>query len=190
MNVIEWFTQIPHFWLWFSLACALGIAELATGTLYLLCLALGALAAGVVSLVLQGAMEWVTFIVASFGFVFWLPRIAHKGTETSRPVGIDELVGQTGFVIKRIDPNTGTGMVKVQGQIWRAESDDIMEEGTRIIVERVKGNKLVVYPDPMADSHKTVEHIEEPMHDESRHEGVTRTKATNEHTQVQDQMQQ
>jgi membrane protein implicated in regulation of membrane protease activity len=38
------------------------------------------------------------------------------------------------------------GMVKVLGEIWRAESDVVIEAGAGIRVKKVIGNHLVVAP--------------------------------------------
>ncbi len=72
---------------------------------------------------------------------FWLAvvvlRILRK-TPTTGPPG---MIGKAGVVIKE---NANGMQVQVQGEIWRATSEDLLGRGDRIIVQSVQGLMLVV----------------------------------------------
>ena len=61
----------------------------------------------------------------------------------------DMLIGQECIVTELIDNVAGTGAVSVGGKVWtaRTENDDIkVPEGSRAVVVRIEGVKLIVKP--------------------------------------------
>jgi membrane protein implicated in regulation of membrane protease activity len=52
-------------------------------------------------------------------------------------------VGKNGIVIEEILPETG-GVVKVEGDVWRAVSPNKIEKDSKIIVKKVESVKLHV----------------------------------------------
>jgi membrane protein implicated in regulation of membrane protease activity len=59
----------------------------------------------------------------------------------------DRVIGQNGIVIKRIDPVSGEGQIKVIGQIWSAKPDDgvsVIELEQRVEVIGISGVKVLV----------------------------------------------
>jgi membrane protein implicated in regulation of membrane protease activity len=71
--------------------------------------------------------------------------LAKKITKPSpQPVNVDAMVGRPGLVTKKIDSHHDTGQVRVEGQIWQANAAHVIEEGTKVIVDRVIGARLVV----------------------------------------------
>ncbi len=58
-------------------------------------------------------------------------------------VGPEVLNGLTGVVVEKLDPQ---GRVDVNGEIWTAVSSQggCVEEGEKVLVEKIDGNKLVV----------------------------------------------
>lgn len=64
-------------------------------------------------------------------------EIATKHTNT------DALIGKKAVVVKRISPHM-QGQIKVEGEIWRAESTDIHEVGSEVTVCSVSGVTLSV----------------------------------------------
>jgi membrane protein implicated in regulation of membrane protease activity len=68
---------------------------------------------------------------------------------TSKPpemAGAERLLGKKGVVIVTVDNAETKGLVKVEGDEWRAESDDggIIEKGEWIVVERIEGTRLII----------------------------------------------
>lgn len=79
------------------------------------------------------------WVVKDFVLYPWL-RIAY---EPPRPSGVEALIGETAIVRRRLTP---TGMVRIRGEIWRAEAVDSepVEAGTEVRVERAEGLRLFV----------------------------------------------
>ncbi len=51
----------------------------------------------------------------------------------------DSLVGKSGVVTVTTNPDNLKGKVKIGSDLWSASSDEIIEEGTRVIVESSEG---------------------------------------------------
>jgi len=142
----EWTEWIK--WLWFIGALLLGIVEITTGTLFCLCLALGAVAAGLVGSVLPGAiaLQWLAFLSVSLGSMLFLPRWGRQSGGPGAKTNVDALIGERALVTEAIDPVTGKGMIKVGGETWRAQADEPIPAGQYVYVEEIRGTKVVVYP--------------------------------------------
>jgi membrane protein implicated in regulation of membrane protease activity len=128
------------------------IAELAMGAMTGFDLALigGSLAVGgaiglfagseKVGLLAAGVLALVYFAVLRN----WLKA---KATVKHHPSNVDALIGKTGVVTKRIALHE-PGMVKVGGEVWRAESvageDGAKEMGVEVRVESIEGVTLKV----------------------------------------------
>src|SRR6266566_4597733 len=120
-----------HEWqVWFVAALLLFVAEMIAPGFWLLSVAVGSIAAGVVSLVLIRP--------------FLLKHLHPSGREIR--TNVDALAGRVGIVSERIDPGTGKGRVVVEGEDWRAAAlmDAPLEPGTRVMVVRVEGATLYV----------------------------------------------
>jgi membrane protein implicated in regulation of membrane protease activity len=140
-------------WLfWFVGAIALVVAEMFTPGFWLACLGIGAVAAGVAALVpgVGAALQGVTFAVTSLlsmaGLRPVLLRHFQLGAGAGVRTGVDALLGKSGIVTERIEPGSGLGRVKVDGEDWRGASTDatVIEAGTRITVIQVDGTTLMV----------------------------------------------
>jgi len=140
-----------HEWqVWLVAALLLFVAEMVAPGFWLLSVAVGCLAAGLASLVVPGALvPALTFaagtLLSLVGIRPFLLRHLHAvGTEIK--TNVDALAGRMGIVSERIDPETGKGRVRVEGEDWRAASimDSALEPGTRVMVVRVEGATLYV----------------------------------------------
>jgi membrane protein implicated in regulation of membrane protease activity len=60
--------------------------------------------------------------------------------------GIETYVGKQGNITERVDPQAGTGRIKIGGESWRAISDKniVIEEESLATVVRIEGSKAVV----------------------------------------------
>lgn len=138
--------------LWFVGAIVLVVAEIFTSGFWLACLAAGAVAAGVAALVpgLGPALQGITFAATSLlsmaGLRPLLVRHFQLGPGAGVRTGVDALLGKSGVVTERIDPRSGGGRVKVEGEDWRGASADalVIEPGTRVTVIQVDGTTLMV----------------------------------------------
>ena len=146
------FHHMEDWLIWFLAAIALLVSEMFTAGFWLACLAVGAAVAGVVALIpgLGPAVQGLVFAASSLLSIAALrPRLMHSfqlGPGTDLRTGVDALLGKTGIVTERIEPSTGTGRVKVEGEDWRGASSDatVLEPGTRVTVIQVDGTTLMV----------------------------------------------
>jgi membrane-bound serine protease (ClpP class) len=74
-----------------------------------------------------------------------LMRLVLRSRQWKTATGTEELIGASGVVTSALHPGT-EGMVRVHGELWRAESSQPVEEGKSIKILRVEGLKLYVEP--------------------------------------------
>jgi membrane protein implicated in regulation of membrane protease activity len=136
-------------WVWTVLAVVAAIAEIFTAGFFLLPIAIGALAAAILAWFgVDPVAQWLVFFgVSSIAFAY-LRRFASRQDEFQPKVGANRLTDARGVVIADIDGDHGMGMVKVEGEEWRAtaEAGTAIPAGSRIVVREVRGSKLVVAP--------------------------------------------
>ena len=144
-------------WLiWFLAAIALFVAEMFTAGFWLACLAVGAGVAGIAALIpgLGPAIQGVVFagssLVSMAGLRPRLMQYFQLGPGSDVRTGVDALLGKTAIVTERIEPVTGAGRVKVNGEDWRGASADgaAIEPGTKVMVIQVDGTTLMVEKEP------------------------------------------
>jgi membrane protein implicated in regulation of membrane protease activity len=128
----------------------LAIAEVFTGTFVLIMLAAGALAAA--GTAAMGGELWaqglVFALVSALALAVVRPvvrqRLDQRGDE--RPIGLAAIEGATGTVLERVDADHG--LVKIDGEMWRARSFDgteVYEPGERVRVIEIKGATAMVW---------------------------------------------
>jgi len=76
-------------------------------------------------------------------------RLVLRSRKWRTATGREELVGLTGVVSSALQAGT-EGMVRVHGELWRAESSQPVQEGMAVKVLRVEGLKLYVEPAEVA----------------------------------------
>ena len=140
-----------YWWIWVILAIILIIVEiLTTIELDVLYFGIGCIVAAVAAFFgLSLTLQLLTFAVSIIILLFTFHSIAdrflynpNKNIETN----IHALRGKKGIVTQKIDNLQFTGRVKIGGEYWKAQSynDEIIEEGSPIIVVGVEGNKVLV----------------------------------------------
>lgn len=138
--------------IWLIIAIVLVILEIATAGFGVICFAIGAgfsaLAAG-----LGASFTWqiVIFAVVSLlTFIFLRPVVMRFLDKKSKDVktNAEAVVGRKGFVSERIDAAQHTGRVAVDGDDWKAvsENGEVIEKGTE--VEIVKLDSIIVTVKP------------------------------------------
>lgn len=134
---------------WLVVGTVLVIAELFTGTFVLLMLGIGALAAGVVGLF--GAPGWfmgVVFAVVSSVALWLLRPWINKRFGKGREMGLAAIEGADVLVLEKV--SSDSGMVKIEGELWRARPYDVAqtyEPGERVRVVKVDGATALVWRD-------------------------------------------
>lgn len=136
---------------WGIVLAIAAVAELATLNLVSVWFIVGAIVSLVASLLgASVALQFTLFIVLSgAGFLIFFfaikPKLAHR---VVRATNADRIIGKEGVVIQTIDSMTGSGQIKVRGQIWsaRIEGEGTIKEGELINVLGISGVKAVVEP--------------------------------------------
>ena len=136
--------------IWIVVACLVALGEMLTMGLYLAPFALGALLAGVLSLVGLGtAVSIAGFLVGSlvsFGLIRPL-ALRHRHLPPSLRTGTAALVGRRAVVLERIANDEGVGCVKIDGEVWTARSfdeDEVFDAGERVEVVEIRGATALV----------------------------------------------
>jgi membrane protein implicated in regulation of membrane protease activity len=136
--------------IWLIAAVVLGVAELLTTTLALIFLALGALAAALAS-ALGGnpAIQVAAFVVASLAGIVLIRPLGLRRLQR-RPhlrTGAAALVGQTGYVLADVSPQSGR--IRIGGEEWSARPYDelsVIPVGVTVDVLQIKGATALVHP--------------------------------------------
>jgi membrane-bound serine protease (ClpP class) len=74
-----------------------------------------------------------------------LTRLVLRSRKWKTATGREELVGSQGVVTSMLRAGA-EGMIRVHGELWRAESARAVEEGKPVQIVRVEGLKLYVEP--------------------------------------------
>ena len=133
-------------WLWTIFAVVMGIGEIFTAGFFLLPFAIGATAAAILAwLNVVVVAQWLVFFGVSIFSLAYLRRFIGRQDEGEQPrVGANRWKGELGVVLDDIDPHSGTGLVRVLNEEWRATAPQPIPAGAQIIVIDVHGARLVV----------------------------------------------
>jgi len=134
------------FWLWLAAMAVFLIVEMAVPGLIFGCFAVGALGGAVTATFTDSYL--IQLAVFAFLTIILIPLtrpLAKKITKPSpQKTNVDAMIGMTGVVVKAIDPDKEAGQVRVDGQVWMAMATEPIEEGIKIIVNKVQGARLYV----------------------------------------------
>ncbi|MEW6015727.1 MAG: NfeD family protein [Candidatus Zixiibacteriota bacterium] len=134
------------FWLWLAAAVIFLIIEIGTPSLVFACFVVGSIGAAVTSWL--GGSYLIQLAVFAGISIILIPTtrpLARKITKPSpQPTNVDAMIGKSGVVLEKIDPSTESGQVRVDGQVWRAKANEIINEGAKIKVLSVVGARLNV----------------------------------------------
>ncbi|MCO6453603.1 MAG: NfeD family protein [Caldilineales bacterium] len=138
-------------WGWLILAMILFVAEIFTAGFVLAAFGVGALAGALAALFgLSIPVQLIVFVVVSAAAVLLSRRFADRVSgEQPQKVGVDRVLGKQAVVLEAIDPLRAHGMVRVDREEWRAQSQDgsmipvesvvevVAVDGTRLIVRQI-----------------------------------------------------
>jgi membrane protein implicated in regulation of membrane protease activity len=138
-------------WLvWFTIAAILGTAELLTGTLDLILLALAALpAAGVAAAGLGTGLQLLAFAITAVLMVTVVRPVARRHLNRTPQLrsGVAALVGREAVVLSPVGREPGR--VRIGGEEWTARSYDphlLIPAGTTVDVFAIEGATALVHP--------------------------------------------
>ncbi|CAL9289112.1 NfeD family protein [Streptomyces griseoincarnatus] len=137
-------------WLWWLIgAAALGIALVVTAMPELGMLAVGAVAAAVVSGIFGGGAvaQVAVFAVVSTALIAVVRPIArrHRSQRPELASGVDALRGKQAVVLERVDGSGGR--IKLAGEVWSARALDrshSYEVGQEVDVVEIEGATAIV----------------------------------------------
>lgn len=136
---------------WIVLGVGLIVAEIFTLGFVLFWFGIGALAAALIGFLGFGfGAQFLVFCVVSVVLTLLSRTIFSKyyshNDENAYKSGIDALPGQVGTVISASRGALNSAEVKVYGSVWTAfsEDEDLLKEGEKVEVVRVKGASIYV----------------------------------------------
>lgn len=137
---------------WLILAGIFVIAEIATVGFLIFWLSLGSLCAMLTSFFIDNIIiQTAVFVVTSVLFIFLTRPLAKKLAKTDNTLVTNafSIIGKKAIVIKEINPTLGVGQIKIDGQVWTAKStnEEIISEGTEVLILNIDGVKAVVSTD-------------------------------------------
>ncbi len=134
--------------IWLIFAAVFIIAEVFTHGFFIFWFGIGAGAAALVAAFdVPSYWQWIVFVSVTLVCVLGSRRFSERITkEPPYKAGAERLLGKKGVVLVDIDNAETKGLVKVEGEEWRAESADgeVIERGDWIIVESIEGTRLIV----------------------------------------------
>ena len=136
--------------LWLIIAGLFFIGEIATVGFLIFWFGIGALIAMVVSLFTTNIIIQTTvFLISSTILIFATKPFVRKFVDIKKTnTNVYSIIGKKTLVIKTIDPIHSVGQIKLNGEVWTAESENnqVIEEGSEVEVLEIKGVKAIVKP--------------------------------------------
>lgn len=134
--------------MWVIFAAVLIISEIFISGFFILFFGVGALPAAVVAY-FHGPvyLQLLVFAVVSGVLLAFCRQIVLKLTAGApKNVGSDRMIGKDGFVLKEIDVKKASGLVRVEREEWRAESEsgETIPADRWVEVIRIDGTRLIV----------------------------------------------
>lgn len=134
---------------WIILCGLLLIIELCTVSFFAFFPAMGALLASITALLkFNTEIQIIVFLVTTVLLIIFMKPFTDKIIKVpTKKTNVDRIISKTGIVIEDIDKFKGTGMVKIDGEIWSAlaeNEDEIIKKDSKIKVLKVKGVKVIV----------------------------------------------
>ena len=92
-------------------------------------------------------IQFIAFALISFlGLIFFKNKISKKVNNNIETTNFENIIGKQGIVTTEINNKIGKGRILVDGEDWRAISDDnsILEVNSHVIVIKMESTKLYV----------------------------------------------
>jgi membrane protein implicated in regulation of membrane protease activity len=138
--------------IWIIIAVLLFILEIFTAAFLAACVAIGCIVAGLISYFDFGlSIQLIAFSVGTLASFFMVRPLMLKYAYRNREevkTNVDALSGKIAKVIVTINNSQNEGRVKVEGDDWKAESEnnEIINIGEKVEILKVKSTILIVKP--------------------------------------------
>lgn len=146
-------------WIWLVLALLAAVFAIVRRSNLAAGVTVAALVAALAAF-LQLAPGWqlIAFVVIVL-LVYLLTRAVQPTSSAPSETlfGVERVVGRDGIVIVPIDPKSAQGRVRVENEIWHADSEtgEPIPDGTMVQVLSVRGDRVLVRPLPLRSSRQT-----------------------------------
>ncbi len=140
--------MIPIWLYWLVLSILFLIIEILTPGIFLFsCLSIGALLALITAFLTKSlVVQIAVFVICSLLSIYFLKPFLTKVTEKLPKSNVDKYIGKKALVVEPINGYKTAGLVKIEGELWRAVSVDkekiLQDEEVEIV--KVDGTHLVV----------------------------------------------
>lgn len=135
---------------WLIIAGLFFIGEIATVGFLIFWFGIGALLAMIVSFFVSNVIiQTAVFIISSTILIFATKPFVKKFVDVKKTnTNAFSIIGKKALVIKEINPIHSTGQIKINSEVWSAESEnsEIIQEGLEVEILQIKGVKAIVKP--------------------------------------------
>ena len=142
--------------IWLILAGIFFIGEIATTGFLVFWFGVGALLAMASSFFTSSIiLQTVIFIISSTILILVTKPFVKKFVDIKTTnTNAYSIIGKNALVIKEIDPIHSTGQIKVDGEVWSAESQnsEVIPKGSEVKVIAIEGVKAIVKPVKIAEN--------------------------------------
>lgn len=140
---------------WLIVAGLFFVGEIFTLGFLIFWFGIGALFAMIVSFFTTNIIIQTTvFLITSTIFILATKPLVKKFVDVKKTnTNVFSIIGKKALVIKDIDPIHSSGQIKVNGEVWSAETEnnEIIKEGSEVEVLKINGVKAIV---KLVDSEK------------------------------------
>lgn len=136
--------------IWLIAAGVFLILEIFTVGFLIFWLGIGCLLAMLVSFVTDSIIVQTAVFVISSGLLIFAtkPLVKKLAQKDNAKTNVYSLVGKKAIVTEDIDWATGSGQIKIEGQVWSAKTKEQLNiaKGTEVEIESIEGVKAFVKP--------------------------------------------
>ena len=140
---------------WLIVAGLFFVGEIFTLGFLIFWFGIGALFAMIVSFFTTNIIIQTTvFLITSTIFILATKPLVKKFVDVKKTnTNVFSIIGKKALVIKDIDPIHSSGQIKLNGEVWSAETEngEIIKEGSEVEVLKINGVKAIV---KLVDSEK------------------------------------
>ena len=133
---------------WIFIIVSTLIAEISTVGLVSLWFTVGGICALICNLLnLSVAIQWIVFIIVSvIGLLLFRSFWVNKMKKEIVPTNADANIGKEVIVTDDIDNLLFKGEVKINGQLWSAQSlnGERIDKNSKVVIRKIEGNKVLV----------------------------------------------
>jgi membrane protein implicated in regulation of membrane protease activity len=137
------------YWYYIIAFAVLLVIEATTYNLFTIWLAIAALLTSIYAFFFPTHLltQFFIFLVLSIVLLALTKPIAKKLKIGIHPTNADRLIGLEGVVLEEINAISGTGQIKVNGQVWSAKGESLATIPKNQIVKiiKIEGVKLVCH---------------------------------------------